>query len=73
VAVVGFDDMPFANHTKPALTTVHQPIAELGADAARTLIRLVERELVEPYQVIFPAYLIVRESCGAHLLKEVHA
>lgn len=73
VAVVGFDDMPFASHTKPALTTVHQPIAELGADAARTLIRLVERQLVEPYQVIFPAYLIVRESCGAHLLKEVHA
>jgi LacI family transcriptional regulator len=73
VAVVGFDDMPFASHTKPALTTVHQPIAELGADAARTLIRLVERQLVEPYQAIFPAYLIVRESCGAHLLKEVHA
>jgi LacI family transcriptional regulator len=72
VAVVGFDDMPFASHTKPALTTVHQPIAELGADAARTLIRLVERQLVEPYQAIFPAYLVVRESCGAQLIKEVH-
>jgi LacI family transcriptional regulator len=73
VSVVGFDDMPFASHTKPALTTVHQPIAELGADAARTLIRLVEGQLVEPYQVIFPAYLVVRESCGAHLIKEVDA
>lgn len=72
IAVVGFDDMPFASHTKPALTTVHQPIAELGADAARTLIRLVEGQLVEPYQAIFPAYLVVRESCGAQLIKEVH-
>lgn len=71
VAVVGFDDMPFSSHTKPTLTTVHQPIAELGADAARTLIRLVEGQLVEPYQVIFPAHLVVRESCGTHLIKEV--
>jgi LacI family transcriptional regulator len=73
VAVVGFDDMPFASHTKPSLTTIRQPIVELGADAARALIWLVEGRLIEPYQVIFPAYLVVRESCGTHSMKEVHA
>jgi len=39
VAVVGFDDAPFAAHTRPPLTTVRQPVEEMGAAMARQLLR----------------------------------
>ena len=35
VSVVGFDDMPFAGHFKPPLTTVHTPLLDIGAEAAQ--------------------------------------
>ena len=38
VAVVGFDDIPMAAHTEPPLTTVHQPMREMGEAAARMLL-----------------------------------
>lgn len=40
VSVVGFDDLPEARWLSPALTTVHQPIAEMGGAALRMLLRL---------------------------------
>lgn len=39
VAVVGFDDAPFTAHTSPPLTTVHQPVEEMGAVMVRQLLR----------------------------------
>jgi LacI family transcriptional regulator len=65
MALVGFDDMPFAATTKPPLTTVHQPIADIGEAAARMLLELVEDGSAEPRQVILPTRLVVRESCGS--------
>jgi LacI family transcriptional regulator len=40
VSVVGFDDSPEAQWVSPALTTVHQPIAEMGSAALRMLLRI---------------------------------
>ncbi|MFC8796637.1 LacI family DNA-binding transcriptional regulator [Promicromonospora sp. NPDC057138] len=40
VSVVGFDDLPEAQWLSPALTTVHQPIAEMGSAAFRMLLRI---------------------------------
>lgn len=68
MAIVGFDDMPFAATTKPPLTTVRQPIAEIGEAAARMLVELVEGEAAGHRQMILPTHLIVRESCGAGVL-----
>lgn len=65
VAVVGFDDMPFAATTNPPLTTVHQPIDELGRTAAELLIGLIEGEPLQPKQIVLKAHLIIRSSCGA--------
>lgn len=65
MAVVGFDDMPFAATTRPPLTTVRQPIPEMGEAAVRMLIALVEGAPAEPRQVILPTHLVIRESCGA--------
>jgi DNA-binding LacI/PurR family transcriptional regulator len=38
VSVVGYDDVPFAAHVRPALTTVRRPIRELGRAAADRLL-----------------------------------
>ena len=42
VAVIGFDDMPFAARSQPPLTTVRQPILQTGAMAAESLIARIE-------------------------------
>jgi DNA-binding LacI/PurR family transcriptional regulator len=61
VAVVGFDDMEFAQYTEPPLTTVRQPINEIGRTVARQVLRLVAGEEIEP-KVVLPTELIKRES-----------
>lgn len=62
VAVIGFDDIPVAAHTQPALTTVRQPSREMGEAAALMLLsRLAGEALPEEPQII-PTSLVVRES-----------
>ncbi len=65
VALVGFDDIPFARMTRPTLTTVRQPIFGLGSHAAESLIEIIENPPSEPRRIKLPTELIVRESCGA--------
>jgi DNA-binding LacI/PurR family transcriptional regulator len=60
VAVAGFDDHPIARHTHPPLTTVQQPIRQLGREMAKMLIALIDGE--QPSPLILPTRLIVRES-----------
>jgi DNA-binding LacI/PurR family transcriptional regulator len=61
VAVIGFDDNTVAAFADPPLTTVRQPIQEIGRSLARHLLRLAVGESVEsPYML--PTELIVRES-----------
>lgn len=66
IALVGFDDMPIAQYASPPLTTVHQPIPEVGATAIRLLIDQVKGDQ-QVVHVRLPTELRVRESCGAHL------
>jgi DNA-binding LacI/PurR family transcriptional regulator len=63
-AVVGFDDTPAAQYIRPALTTVALPSYEIGAAAARLLLRLLAGETVEP-TICLPTQLVVRQSSGA--------
>ncbi len=68
VALVGFDDLPVASALQPALTTVRQPIEQLGSMAADLLLSLLENPPDEPapaHRILLPSKLIVRESCGA--------
>ncbi len=67
VAVVGFDDMPFANRTTPPLTTVRQPIQRSGEFATEKLIDLIQHPQSAPYRITLATELIVRASCGANL------
>ncbi|MCL4395218.1 MAG: LacI family transcriptional regulator [Chloroflexi bacterium] len=65
VAIVGFDDMPFAARAEPPLTTVRQPVQQTGRVAAETLINLIEHPDLAPCRVILPTELVIRESCGS--------
>ncbi len=62
VAVVGFDDIPLARHIHPALTTLRQPIYQIGQHLCRTLIALIRGELDEPFHLLLQPEIVVRES-----------
>jgi DNA-binding LacI/PurR family transcriptional regulator len=65
ISVVGFDDVPLAVFSNPQLTTVRQPLQQMGQIAAKTLIDQIEgKEKFQAEIVIEPA-LIVRASTGA--------
>ncbi|WDZ85524.1 LacI family DNA-binding transcriptional regulator [Micromonospora cathayae] len=61
VAVIGFDDIETAAYTEPPLTTVRQPILELGRAGTRQLLRIAAGETVEP-ALILPTELVLRAS-----------
>ncbi len=63
VAIVGFDDLPLARFTTPALTTVRQDTKLAGETLVDKLISRIRGESVEA--VTIPTQLIVRNSCGA--------
>lgn len=64
IAVVGFDDVPQASYFIPSLTTVHQPLYEIGKQSCERLIELIHGK-VDRVQEVLPIYLTVRESCGS--------
>lgn len=63
LSVVGFDDIPESTRSLPPLTTVAQPLHDLGAQALKMLVKLLAGEPV-PQQVHLPADLVVRASTG---------
>jgi len=65
VAVVGFDDIPFAAFVEPPLTTVAQPTYRLGALAMERLLALMRGEAVDARRMVLKPQLVVRRSCGA--------
>ncbi|MGP3927681.1 LacI family DNA-binding transcriptional regulator [Streptomyces sp. 8N616] len=62
VALVGFDDSPVARHTDPPLTSVRQPIEEMGRAMVRVLLEEIEERSREREQLVLPTELVVRES-----------
>ncbi len=66
VALVGFDDTPVAAYASPPLTTVRQPIFEMGTEAADLLVARLRGEEHQQQRLLLPE-LVVRASCGARL------
>ncbi|MFF3291441.1 LacI family DNA-binding transcriptional regulator [Streptomyces sp. NPDC003023] len=62
IAVVGFDDIPMARHTEPPLSTVRQPMREMGETAARLLLARLAGEPIGDALVVLPTELVVRAS-----------
>jgi DNA-binding LacI/PurR family transcriptional regulator len=71
LSIVGFDDIPFAALANPPLTTVAQPIRQLGEQAADLLLRVINGDelatldVTAQPNVLLPNHLIVRESTAA--------
>ena len=66
IAVIGFDDLPFAVTADPPLTTVRQPIHRQGLKAVELLIDILNNDLHPPRQFTAPTELVIRQSCGAN-------
>jgi DNA-binding LacI/PurR family transcriptional regulator len=62
VAVVGFDDAPIAGRIRPRLTTVRQPITEMGVRMARELMARITGEATPDRGVVLNTKLIIRDS-----------
>lgn len=63
VAVVGFDDVPFARFISPALTTIRAPIEDVGREAVVLLVKCIQQKHCEP-TMLLPTELVIRQSCG---------
>jgi DNA-binding LacI/PurR family transcriptional regulator len=65
VSVVGFDDIQSAAYSTPSLTTVRQPLFEMGQRGAQVLLdRIAHREKSYPAEIVMLPELVVRESTG---------
>jgi LacI family transcriptional regulator len=62
LSIVGFDDLPESRWSSPPLTTIRQPLSEMGMLAARTALRLARGERIETPRVELATDLVVRDS-----------
>ncbi|MGA7342100.1 MAG: LacI family DNA-binding transcriptional regulator [Terracidiphilus sp.] len=65
ISVVGFDDILSAAYSTPSLTTVRQPLMEMGKRGAQILLeRIADRDKEYPAEVVMSPELVIRESTG---------
>jgi len=64
ISVIGFDDFGMCDYISPTLTTVKQPLYELGEKAAEKILEWINNGNVKQKMTILPTELIIRESCG---------
>jgi LacI family repressor for deo operon, udp, cdd, tsx, nupC, and nupG len=64
ISVMGFDDINYAQFVTPSLTTVHQPLHEIGSTCIDLLLKQLKGQTVEPGRRFLPFELKVRDSTG---------
>jgi LacI family transcriptional regulator len=64
LSVVGFDDTMVSQIAVPALTTVHQPLEEVGRMAVNLLVRIIDEPPAHPIRLEVGTRLVVRDSTG---------
>ncbi|MFO1466257.1 MAG: LacI family DNA-binding transcriptional regulator [Steroidobacteraceae bacterium] len=65
LSVVGFDDIRFARYLSPALTTISQPMLDIGRETVRLLLGILQGKLAKPVSVTLPHKLEIRASTAA--------
>ena len=63
VAIVGFDDHPWAQVSDPPLTVVRQPTYEIGETAAHKVLKALNEDDAVIPSALFNCQLVVRQSC----------
>ena len=61
--IIGFDDIRLASFVYPPLTTIRQPMLEMGALAVKMLLRIIEEGEFNQRKIVLKSKLIIRESC----------
>jgi LacI family transcriptional regulator len=64
LSITGFDNIPMAEHSHPPLTTVNQPIYQIGNMVCEMLINRIHGGMKEVEQVLLSPSLVIRQSCG---------
>ena len=72
ISVVGFDDIGGASYHNPSLTTIRQPLNQIGVVAARILLQRIRGQAAFPDSVSIQPELVVRESTGTLSPKSAH-
>lgn len=63
IAVIGFDNIELSDHVQPALTTIQQPLQELGIKSMELLLDLINGRQKTPIHQFLDVNLIKRQSC----------
>jgi LacI family transcriptional regulator len=63
ISLVGFDNLPQASLVYPKLTTIHQPLEQMGQVAVKMLLEQIQNPELPPRHVTLATQLIVRDSC----------
>jgi len=64
ISVIGFDDIPQASLVYPKLTTVRQPLEQMGKVAVKLLLERIEDRRLPPQRVVLATQLVIRDSCA---------
>jgi len=64
IAICGFDDIPAAQHVTPTLTTIYQPIFEIGEGLTTRLLNVISQEAPIEKGILLDPQLVIRESSG---------
>jgi DNA-binding LacI/PurR family transcriptional regulator len=70
ISVIGFDDIRAAAYISPSLTTIRQPLTEMGRFAAQCIVNRLNRTEDFREQIAFEPELIIRESTSSFTLHE---
>jgi DNA-binding LacI/PurR family transcriptional regulator len=65
LSVIGFDNLADSALVEPPLTTIHQPLLEIGEEAARLLFRQIQHETEVQKKTVFKPTLIIRASTAS--------
>jgi LacI family transcriptional regulator len=63
ISIIGFDNIPQAELFRPRLTTVHQPLEQMGRMATRMLLDQIENPEKVPHSSMLATELVIRDSC----------
>jgi LacI family transcriptional regulator len=66
ISIIGFDDIPQASFVYPKLTTVRQPLEQMGQIAVKMLLEQIEDQSRPPQRVALATQLVIRDSCGPY-------
>jgi LacI family transcriptional regulator len=65
ISVIGFDNVPESALAIPALTTINQPLRDMGGTALQLLVQILQGQDLDATHVQLPTSMVERASCGA--------